>query len=158
MVYRLRKVVYGLTQAHKAWNNRFGSFLTKLGFNKCISEHILYVKGSSDQDQFIICIYMDDLLVTSSNEDELAKFKENKDKEFEMSNLGNFAYFLGMEIVSMKHGVLFHHNTYAEDILKKFKMRNCNLANTPMETNIKLNKESDDDLVDNTLYKQIIGL
>lgn len=45
---------------------------------------------------------------------------------------------------------------YAEDILKKFNMSNCNHATTHMETNIKLNKESEDELVDIILYKQII--
>jgi hypothetical protein len=36
-------------------------------------------------------------------------------------------------------------------------MSNCNSAITPMETGVKLSKNTDDELVDSTLYKQIIG-
>ncbi|GAU22886.1 hypothetical protein TSUD_376970 [Trifolium subterraneum] len=46
---------------------------------------------------------------------------------------------------------------YAEDIFNKFKMVNCNTTITPMETCSKLSKSSTDELVDATLYKQIIG-
>ena len=42
-------------------------------------------------------IYMDDLLIIESNETEVTKFMTNMKNEFEMSNLCNLAYFLGME-------------------------------------------------------------
>lgn len=115
------------------------------------------MKNSSEQDQVITCLYVYDLLVTSSNENGSEKFKENMENEFEMSYIRNLAYFLGMEIVNPGHGVLLHQKKYEEDILKKLKMRNFKHANTPMKTNIKLNKESKAEMVDITLYNQIIG-
>ncbi|MCI93182.1 hypothetical protein A2U01_0114480, partial [Trifolium medium] len=36
-------------------------------------------------------------------------------------------------------------------------MNNCNDAVTPMETGVKLSKDTKEELVDSTLYKQIIG-
>lgn len=74
----------------------------------------------------------------------------------EIPDLENLAYFIWMEIVNTKQIVFMHQKKYAEDILKRFKMSSCNLAITPMETKTKLRKESDNELVDNTLYKQII--
>lgn len=53
------------------WNKRIDSFLMKLSYNKCTSEHEVYVKGSIEQDQIILCLYVVDLLVTCSNKDEL---------------------------------------------------------------------------------------
>lgn len=76
MVYVLRKTWYGLKQAARALNNRIYNFLIKLGFNKCTSQHGTYVKGSSEQDQVILYLYVDDQLVTCSNKYELATFKE----------------------------------------------------------------------------------
>lgn len=42
-VYKLRKVLYGLKQASRAWNKRIDGFLIEAGFMKCVSEHGVYV-------------------------------------------------------------------------------------------------------------------
>lgn len=49
------------------------------------------------QNITIICLYVDDLRVTGNSLENLSKFKELMKREFEMSNLGNLSYFLGME-------------------------------------------------------------
>ncbi|GAU25658.1 hypothetical protein TSUD_265850 [Trifolium subterraneum] len=156
-VYRLRKALYGLKQAPRAWNKRIDGFLIKIGFTKCVSEHGVYVKGSSKLDHIILCLYVNDPLITGANEKEILKFKTNLMQEFEMSDLGNLSYFLGMEFKHTKKGVFLHQKKYVEDILNRFKMVNCNTTITPMETGSKLSKSSTDELVDATLYKQIIG-
>lgn len=100
--------MYELKQARRAWKKRIDGFLFELSFSKCGSEHGVYVKGSIIQDQFILYLYVNDLLVTSSKGDELAMFKASMENEFEMSNLGNLAYFVGMEIVNTRHIVFLH--------------------------------------------------
>lgn len=60
--------------------------------------------------------------------------------------------------MNTKHVVLLHPKKYGEDILSNFWMNNCNPTITQMEDNIKQKKESDEELVDITFYKQIIGL
>ncbi|MCI29822.1 pentatricopeptide repeat-containing protein, partial [Trifolium medium] len=74
-VYKLKKDLYGLKQAPRAWNKRIDSFLMKSNFTKCTSEHGVYVKGSNSNDLIILCLYVDDLLITGSNKDALQKFK-----------------------------------------------------------------------------------
>ncbi|OIV95014.1 hypothetical protein TanjilG_22211 [Lupinus angustifolius] len=54
--------------------------------------------------------------------------------EFEMSDLGNLSYFLGIEFTRSKDGILMHQRKYSNDVLKRFNMEHCNLASTPMET------------------------
>jgi hypothetical protein len=70
-VYRLHKALYGLKQAPRAWNRRIDSFLSDMGFLKCTTEHGVYVKRSSSNDLIILCLYVDDLLITGSNEKEI---------------------------------------------------------------------------------------
>ncbi|MCI39566.1 LRR receptor-like serine/threonine-protein kinase GSO1-like, partial [Trifolium medium] len=70
-VFKLKKALYGLKQAPRAWNKRIDSFLIKLKFTKCTSEYGIYVKGSNSNDLFILCLYVDDLLITGSNKDVL---------------------------------------------------------------------------------------
>lgn len=57
-----------------------------------------------------------------------------------MSDLGNLSYFLWMKFKDMCGGVFLHQEKYAQDILKRFKMRNCNAVATPLETGAMLRK------------------
>ena len=52
----------------------------------------------------ILSLYVDDLLITGSNEELIFKFKEMK-KKFEMIDLGTISYFLGMEIQQSGEGI-----------------------------------------------------
>ena len=74
-----------------------------------------------------------------------------------MSDIGRIAYFLGMEFVTTKSGIFLHQKKYATDILKRFNMLDCNSATTPCEPGIKLSTGEDTNLVDSTLYRQLIG-
>ena len=85
------------------------------------------------------------------------KVKSKLMQEFEMSDLGNLSYFLGMKFKDSEEGVFLHQMEYAQDILKRFKMRNCNEVVTLLKTGSKLKKETNDEFVSSTLYKQIIG-
>ena len=63
-VYRLRKTLYGLKQAPGAWNKRINSFLIEVGFTKCVPEHEVYVNDVESVNRIILCLYVDDLLIT----------------------------------------------------------------------------------------------
>jgi len=43
-VLRLRKALYGLRQAPRAWNNKLDARLASFGFTKCATEHALYTR------------------------------------------------------------------------------------------------------------------
>lgn len=66
-VYKLKKPLYGLKQAPRAWNRCIDSFFLNDGFNKCPSEHALYVKVSNSGDILMVCLYVDDLTFASNN-------------------------------------------------------------------------------------------
>lgn len=156
-VFRLRKALYGLKQALRAWNKRIDSFFSRLKFIKCTVEHGVYVKGGMGEDMIIICLYVDDLLVTGSNLKEINEFKQIMEAEFEMTDLGKLSYFLGMEFAYTTKGLVMHQKKYAGELLRKFNMVNCNAAASPIEVNLKLTSDEDGEIVDETLFKQIIG-
>ncbi|CAJ2662747.1 unnamed protein product [Trifolium pratense] len=86
-VYKLNKALYGLKQAPRAWNKRIDRFLSDIGFSKCVIEHGVCVKKSTTSDIIILCLYVDDLLITGSNEAQISKFKVDMMREFEMTYL-----------------------------------------------------------------------
>ena len=158
MVYRLRKALYGLKQAPRAWNKRIDSFLFELGFVKCSVEHGVYVKVKNrGQSLVIICLYVDDLLVTGSDLRDIEDVKEILKSEFEMTDLGALSYFLGMEFKHTAKGIVMHQQKYVKDLLKKFNMVSCHSVNTPAEPNVKLKKDDEGEAVDGTQFKQIVG-
>lgn len=63
---------------------------------KCTTEHGVYVKRSKSE-LLMLCLYVDDLLLTDNCKKEIEDFKYDLSNEFEMSNLGNISYFLGIE-------------------------------------------------------------
>ena len=62
-VCRLKKALYGLRQAPRAWYGRIDSFLTSLGFTKSKAYPNLYFKIMNDEPM-ILLLYVDDLFLT----------------------------------------------------------------------------------------------
>jgi hypothetical protein len=67
-------------------------------------------------------------------------------------------YYLGLEVWQSPEKIFLNQGKYAVEILKRFDMLECKSMNTPMETKLKLLVDTSSELVDATLYSQIIGL
>ena len=78
-------------------------------------------------------------------------------KEFDMIDLGNMKYFLGIEIHQSANGIFVGQQKYAIDIIQKFIMTNFKSADTPIFQGTKLSKEDVAPSVDSTLYKSLVG-
>ena len=53
-------------------------------------------------DLFVLQIYIDDIIFGSTNQDFCEEFRKMMASEFEMSMIGEFSYFLGLQIKQMK--------------------------------------------------------
>lgn len=78
-------------------------------------------------------------------------------KELEMSDLRNLPYFLSMKLLRTDRGMVMHQKKYVMEVLKRFKVLKSNPAAFPIKSNLKLEKNGDEDKVDATLFKQIVG-
>jgi len=156
-VLRLRKALYGLRQAQRAWNKMIDNFLYRVSFVKCTTEYEVYVKSLNVTRIMLICLYVDDLLVTGSSSICINQLKEDLKREFEMTDLGALSYFLGLEFAYDRRGIIMHHRKYILEVLKKFNMLDCNPAATPTELSLKLIQDETEASMDETLYRQMIG-
>jgi hypothetical protein len=154
-VCKLKKALYGLKQAPRAWYGRIDSFMMSLGFTKSKVDSNLYFKVMNDEP-VILLLYVDDLFLTGE-ENLITDCKKKLIAEFEMKYLGLMHYFLGLEVWQSPKKIFLNQGKYAVEILKRFDMLECKSMNTPMETNLKLLVDTSSELVDATLYRQIIG-
>ena len=100
-IYLLKKVVYGWKQAPRAWYSRIDDHLLNTGFNKSMNESTLYIKVIN-HELIVVSLYVDDLLVTRSNEEMMKQFKVQMIQAFEMVDLGEMAFFLSLEIQKLQ--------------------------------------------------------
>ncbi|WVZ63073.1 LOW QUALITY PROTEIN: hypothetical protein U9M48_012738 [Paspalum notatum var. saurae] len=153
-VYKLRKSLYGLKQAPRAWYARLKSFLLKSGF----------VMGSVDKTLFLLSrsgdtliIYVDDIIFGGSSHALVSSFAKQMSREFKMSLMGEFQFFLRLQIKQGPEGTFVHQAKYTRDILKKFEMGDSKPMTTPMSTNTALDADEDGEAVDQKEFRGMIG-
>ncbi|WVZ58506.1 hypothetical protein U9M48_008777 [Paspalum notatum var. saurae] len=155
-VLRLRKALYGLRQAPRAWNIKLDSTLATPGFKRCASEHALYTRHSKE-GLLIVGVYVDDLIVTGSQQQQIDSFKKEMAGKFKMSDLGLLSYYLGIEVRQGKEAIELCQSAYALKLLERAGLKGCNAAQVPMLEKPKLSKYGTDEKVDGTLYRSLIG-
>lgn len=98
----------------------------------------MYVKKEDDGSILFACLYIDDLIFTSNNPTMFEDFKKIMVQEFEITDIGLMAHFLGLEVIQKEGKICISQSSYVKDILEKFKMESCNLVSTPVENREKL--------------------
>jgi hypothetical protein len=155
-VYKLRKTLYGLKQAPRAWYERLRDFLLSKGFVMGKVDTTLFTKKIG-KNLFVLQIYVDDIIFGSTNQDYYDEFGKMMAKEFEMSMIGELSFFLGHQIKQMKEGTFVSQTKYIKDMLKKFGMEDAKGITTPMSTSGSLDSDKSGNMVDQKLYRSMIG-
>eukprot|EP00253_Pinus_taeda_P035809 PITA_35809 len=108
------------------------------------------------EEPLILVLYVDDLIITSV-ERLIEGCKRDLASEFEMKHIDLMHYFLRLEVWQEEGHFFLGQGKYIVDILSKFHMEDCKPMSTPMITNWKKLHASNSELVDPTLYRQLIG-
>lgn len=77
--------------------------------------------------------------------------------KFKMSMIGELSYFLGLQVKQMKNGTFVSQGKYIKDMIKKFGLEDAKLMSTPMGTSGSLELDENGNMVDQKLYRSIIG-
>jgi hypothetical protein len=95
-VFRLKKSLYGIKQAPRAWYARIYNYLMRLGFSKSHANPKLYYKVMNNAPM-ILLLYVDDLFLTGE-ESVIIQCKNELASEFNMKDIGLMHYYLGLEV------------------------------------------------------------
>jgi hypothetical protein len=120
-VYKLRKGLYGLKQAPRAWYGRLRGFLFERGFEMGKVDQTLFLLRQG-RDILIVQVYADDIFFDGSSNSLVVRFANDMSREFEMSIMREFQFFLGLRIKQSKEGTFVHQAKYTKNIVRKFKM------------------------------------
>ncbi|RVW15366.1 Copia protein [Vitis vinifera] len=72
----------------------------------------MFYKHSNEGKVVILIVYVDDIVLTGDDCNELEKLKGKLAEEFEIKDLGALKYFLGMEFARSKEGIFVNQRTY----------------------------------------------
>ncbi|CAL8133194.1 unnamed protein product [Prunus armeniaca] len=115
-VCKLQRALYGLKQAPQAWFEKFRTFILTYGFSQSPHDSAMFT-CTSDHGIVILLLYVDDMVITGSDLDGIQCLKSHLQACFEMKDLGQLRYFLGLT--------------------------DSKVVNTPLEQNVKLHASDD---------------
>ncbi|KAJ9565668.1 hypothetical protein OSB04_001634 [Centaurea solstitialis] len=151
----LRKALYVLKQAPRAWYHSFAFYLSSLGFlsSKTNTSLFTYHRGS---DTIYLLLYVDDIILTASSPTLISMVISQLSYEFPMSDLGSLSFFLGIAASRSKSGLFLSQSAFAQEILARADMVSCNPCSTPADTKTKLDVDGEPVFYP-TLYRSLAG-
>ncbi|GAB2301340.1 hypothetical protein Dimus_038962 [Dionaea muscipula] len=156
-VLRLRRALYGLKQATRTWNTTLDTYLQVQGFTRCPHEYALYVK-KQEQKLILICVYVDDLLITGSSSQQIAQFKRDLVSKFEMTDLGHMSHYLGLEVEQKDDGIFMSQKGYIQQVLTDIGLSHCKAVNTAISMGTVFSSYSPGaQSTDATVYRSVVG-
>jgi hypothetical protein len=138
-VFKLNKALYRLKQLARVWYTTLKPILLKLGFKILDSELCIFVNKSKN---IIICLYVDDLAVLAPNIKVFNEFAKNIEKYFKIKNLKEIKDYLKVNIKQTSNFININQKDYINKILKKFELENIYTKNILIDSNIKLESNS----------------
>ena len=142
MVCKLQRSIYGLKQASRSWNIRFDQAITSFGFEKSPDEPCVYKRIQAQKVVFLV-LYVDDILLIGNDKQVLSGVKDWLHKQFDMKDLGEANYILGIKLIRDRKNKLLalSQASYIDKILVRFNMENSKRGSLPFRHGIHLSKE-----------------
>nr|GEU34535.1 hypothetical protein [Tanacetum cinerariifolium] len=153
-VYRLKKALYSLKQAPRAWYDKLSFFIIDHGFTKGIVDPTSFTRPHGG-DILLVQVYVDDIIFGSTNPDFSKRVASLIKNNFEMSMMGELKFFLRIQGHQSPRGIFISQPQYAIKLLKKHGLDECVLISTPMATE-RLDADLQGTPTDQTTYRRMI--
>lgn len=152
----LKKALYGLRQAPRAWYQELRNYLLTLGFVNSVAGTSLFIKWDGQLVLYVL-VYVDDMLITGNNKSAISQLITSLDSRFSLKDLGETKYFPGVEMTRSSSGLHLRQQKYISDLLEKTKMTAVKPVSTPMSLTPKLSLKSGTKLDNASEYRATIG-
>ena len=122
-VCELQKSIYGLKQTSRSWNIRFDQVVKGFGIVQNLYEPCVCKRIKGDKLVFLI-LYVDDILLIGNDVGVLTSVKEWLAKQFDMKDLGEASYILGIQVIKDRTNrtIALSQASCIDKILSRFSM------------------------------------
>ncbi|GJT83751.1 retrovirus-related pol polyprotein from transposon TNT 1-94 [Tanacetum coccineum] len=155
-VYKLKKALYGLKKAPRAWYDLLSKFLLSQEFSKGTVDPTLFIRRQG-KDILLVQIYVDDIIFASTTPDICDQFSKIMWSKLKILMMGKISFFLGLQISQSPGGIFLNQSKYALESLKKYGMEFSDPVDTPMVEKSKLDDDTQGKSIDPTHHHGIIG-
>ena len=152
----LKKIIYGLKQAARSWNNTLHEIILEAKFVQSLNDPCLYF-GDIYGKVYYIIVYVDDLILACYTREQINYIQSKLSENFALQNLGDIKQYLGIEIPKDADGNFqLCQSLYIDKTAKEFGLQEAKPVKTPMDLNRGKGGETES-LENNTLYHKLIG-
>ena len=141
-VCHLWKSLYGLKQSPRAWFGKFNQAIETFGMQKSKSDHFVFHKNFIS-GIILLVVYVDDIVITGSDSKGILSLKSFFHSQFQTKDLGMLKYFLGVEVMKSKQGILLSQRKYVLDMLSEIGKLGAKPFSTLMAPNVQLTKKGE---------------
>nr|GEX66751.1 uncharacterized mitochondrial protein AtMg00810-like [Tanacetum cinerariifolium] len=156
IVYKVKKALYGLHQALRAWNETLSTYLLNSEFLRGKIDKTLFIKRHKG-DILLVQVYVDDIIFGLTKKELYNAFERLMHEKFQMSSMGELTFFLRLQVKQKNDGIFVSQDKYVAEILKKLIFTEVKTTSTPMETQKPLLKDEDGEEADVHMYRSMIG-
>lgn len=135
---------------------KFTKAVIKHGFEHTQSDHTLFTNFTRAGRLTFLIVYVDDIILIGNDFQSIKLIKEHLPLEFEIKDLGNLRYFLGMEVGRTKNTWCITKEVYSGLILER-RMLGCKPALTLIKPGHKPKELWDKTPTDKLSYQKILG-
>jgi hypothetical protein len=132
------------------------SYLLSQNFVHCKLDLNVYMLRTVDS-LLLLVMYFNDFFITGFSTSSIDAVKRILHDRFLMMDMCLLHFFLGLDIIQDALGIKLSQAKYARDILERFHMKNYKSTPTPFLSGVKLEDDGENPLVDNTLYRKLMG-
>ena len=141
-VCRIGKSLYGLKHSLCAWFGKFNQAVEEFDMQKSKSDHFVFYRNPS-LGIILLVVYVDDIVITRSDSKGISSLKFFLQSQFHAKDLGmlSLRYFLGIEVMRSKHGILLSQRKYVRDLLSETRKLGVKPCNFPVVPGVHLTRE-----------------
>ena len=140
-IWKLRRPLYGLAVAPRAWSDTLKRFLVDYGFVKVNNSDTSYIWSDPTKRHHMHLVYhVDDILLAFSDDKHGSDFKRALLARFKGSDEGALRRYLGIDISRDAKQLHLSQQAYALETLERFGMLDCNPCAAPLEAGYTISK------------------
>lgn len=127
----LRKPIYSLKQAPRAWYISLKQYLIDSGFIPSLADTSLFIQAIGNTLTYIL-VYIDDIIIIGNNDNRITQVLMDLATRFSIKYPTDLHYFLGVDVTCTSTRLHLKQRKYIADLLAKHNMLDAKPVSTPL--------------------------